>query len=556
MRVEFPCDVGELARLFERVVHVFDENKFERNHPPVFFRKFLCGGNELCERELAVDGHDLRAHFVGRAMQADCEAKLHRLVGEFANFRHDAARGNCDAPRAHAQAPRRVRDGERAHRCLVIHERFAHAHDNDVVKIRKSGFPRAFIAAFPTNEHELRHDFARVEIAFPTRQAACAKFASLGTTDLRRNANGFAGTLFARAFLRSAKNHAFDECAVAHLEQEFLRNVARLGAFRDEFRRHKIISFRQPRARSRRNIRHFFERAHAFFVNPFENLRGSKRLFSARLQCGGERFFGFGKNQRARFGHLLPEKILCENAFLDFGNFGNAFFSESNHRGKFIRRKCRFFAGRLKLDKPPRSRHYDVCVHGGIFVFQIAQIKNRCFLIHSDADGGDGIRERIFGEFACFDEFFDGELSGNIGAGNGGGARAAVRLKHVAIDPKRHAVEFFKIDNGAECAPDEALNFDGAPVEFAAGNIAGFAVERRIRQERIFCGEPAAFHALDTHPRRHFFFERCRANNARVAEACEHGAGGVRSDAGLKGNRAELIRFTVVGSDNHKWNWE
>ena len=305
MRVEFPRDFRELPRLFERIVHVFDQDEFERDHAPVLFGKFLRRGNELRERIFPVHGHDAGTHLVRRAVQADCEAELHRVVRELADFRHDAARGNRDAPRADAQAPGRVRDAQRAHRRLAVHQRLAHAHDDDVVEIGEAGFARSFVGAFPADEHQLRDDFPGLEIALPPGEPARAKAAALRAADLRRDADRFAGTRFGGVFLRSAQHHAFDERAVAHAQQKFLRGVARLFAFRDEFRRREIVNFREPRARSRGQVRHLLERGDAFFVNPVENLRGAERLLALRLQRRGERFLRLGKDERSKIIHIF-----------------------------------------------------------------------------------------------------------------------------------------------------------------------------------------------------------------------------------------------------------
>ena len=45
----------------------------------------------VVERIFAIHRHDLAAHFVGRAVQRNGEAKLRRLVGELANLRREPA---------------------------------------------------------------------------------------------------------------------------------------------------------------------------------------------------------------------------------------------------------------------------------------------------------------------------------------------------------------------------------------------------------------------------------------------------------------------------------
>ena len=51
-------------------------------------------------------------------------------------------------------------------------------------------------------------------------------------------------------------------------------------------------------------------------------------------------------------------------------------------------------------------------------------------------------------------------------------ARPAIRLQHIAIDPKRARPEQIQIHHRAQRPPDQPLDFRSAPIEPAFGNVA------------------------------------------------------------------------------------
>ena len=166
--------------------------------------------------------------------------------------------------------------------------------------------------------------------------------------------------------------------------------------------------------------------------------------------------------------------------------------------------------------------------------------------VNARADRGDGIGEGVFLNAACVEEFLDSESSGQIGPGDRSGARATVGLEHIAVEPEGVLTEFLEVDYGAKGAPDQALNLDVAAIGFTFGNLAWFAVERRVGEHRIFRREPATGNALLFHPRRDVGLNRRGANDAGEAERNEHGTGGVGRDVGLKRNRTQLVRLAAV----------
>ena len=105
------------------------------------------------------------------------------------------------------------------------------------------------------------------------------------------------------------------------------------------------------------------------------------------------------------------------------------------------------------------------------------------------------------------------------GAGNGGGTGAAVGLDDVAVDGDLPLAERFQIDDRAQAAADQALNFDGAAVLLARRRLAARAFERGARQHAVFGRDPAPRLALE--PGRQTVLERRRDQHVGVAETHE-----------------------------------
>ena len=192
--------------------------------------------------------------------------------------------------------------------------------------------------------------------------------------------------------------------------------------------------------------------------------------------------------------------------------------------------------------------HDDVEVHFGVFVFDIGEVEQLASVEEADADGGDAVHERVFGDAASVEERLDGEAGGEVGAGDGRGAGAAVGLEDIAIDPEGVLAELAQVEDGAEGTADEALDLDGAAVEFSAGDVALFALVGAVGEEGVFGGEPAAGNALLFHPGGDFGLDGGGADDAGVSVGDEHRAGGVGGDAGFEGDGAELIGQAAVGA--------
>ena len=240
------------------------------------------------------------------------------------------------------------------------------------------------------------------------------------------------------------------------------------------------------------------------------------------------------------------QELFGEEGGLGGADFLQAFLREDEEALELVVAEGGFFAGALNFDELTLAGHDDVEVHFGVLVFQIRDVEELASGDDADADGGDGIGEGVVVEFFRVEKFLDGEAGGEVGAGDRGGAGAAVGLKNVAVEPEGVLAEFAEVDDGAEGAADEALDLDGAAVDLAAGDVTGFALVRAVGEHRILGGQPATLDALLLHPGGDAGFDGGGADDACFAVADEDRASGVRCDVRFEGDGAELIVGAAV----------
>ena len=130
------------------------------------------------------------------------------------------------------------------------------------------------------------------------------------------------------------------------------------------------------------------------------------------------------------------------------------------------------------------------------------------------------------------------------GAGDRGGAGAAVGLDDVAVDGDLALAERLQVDHGAQAAPDQALDLDRAAALLAGRGLAPGALGGRARQHAVFGGDPAAPLALE--PGRQPVLQRGGHQHVGVAEFHEAGAFGVFHHAALERDGAQLVRLSAA----------
>jgi hypothetical protein len=131
----------------------------------------------------------------------------------------------------------------------------------------------------------------------------------------------------------------------------------------------------------------------------------------------------------------------------------------------------------------------------------------------------------------------------NPATGDRGRARAAIGLDDVAVDGDLLFAERFEIDDGAQGAADQALDFLGAAALLSGSGFALHAVACGARQHAVFGGDPAL--AAVAQPRRRLFFQARGAQHMGVAELDEAGTFGMFGEIALERDLAHLVQLSA-----------
>ena len=123
-------------------------------------------------------------------MQRDGEIHLERLLAQLANSGNKSHRRNRHMPRAQVEAIRTVEDTQRLQDIIIVMQRLAHAHQDDVGNVinrraarqtfrRPGGGPQLTCKV----EH-LRNDLSRAQMTIKAHLARRAKCAAVGAARL------------------------------------------------------------------------------------------------------------------------------------------------------------------------------------------------------------------------------------------------------------------------------------------------------------------------------------------------------------------------------------
>ena len=159
-----------------------------------------------------------------------------------------------------------------------------------------------------------------------------------------------------------------------------------------------------------------------------------------------------------------------------------------------------------------------------------------------------GIDQRNRAKHSRGDHALKRERKRDKRAGNGSGARAAVGLDHVAIEPHGALAESLQIGDRAQRAADHALNFERASRLASARRFARRALFGRARQHAVLAGDPAFAGAFQK--RGNAVFHRGGDDHARVARFDQHAAFGVVNKIRNDFYRAQIVVRASINSQN------
>src|SRR5579862_1288956 len=129
---------------------------------------------------------------------------------------------------------------------------------------------------------------------------------------------------------------------------------------------------------------------------------------------------------------------------------GNARLGEGEQLVERLARERVALRGRLHLDEPAVAGHDDVHVRVRVRVLGVVEVEERDAVDDADGHRRDGVRER-----ARQPEAVERAAAGDVRAGDGGAARASVRLEDVAVEPHRSLAERAEVRDRTDGAADE-----------------------------------------------------------------------------------------------------
>jgi hypothetical protein len=155
--------------------------------------------------------------------------------------------------------------------------------------------------------------------------------------------------------------------------------------------------------------------------------------------------------------------------------------------------------------KPPAIVHDHVQVGVGGKIFLVVEIEHGIRAEHADRNRGDMAMNRVALELAGIEQLVNGIDQRHVGAGDRGGAGAAIGLDHIAVERDGALAQGFEVDHGPQAAADQALDLQGSTALLAAGRFAHVAAAGGARQHAVLGRHPAR--ALAAQPGWHALFD-------------------------------------------------
>ena len=166
--------------------------------------------------------------------------------------------------------------------------------------------------------------------------------------------------------------------------------------------------------------------------------------------------------------------------------------------------------------RPPPPVMTKLASVSAVEIFGVIEVDHRLAPDDAAGDGGDMILERAVAQDRALHHPFETVMQGDPGPGDRGRARAAVRLKHVAIDRDLPLAEPRQVDHRAQRSANQPLDFLRSPGHLAGRGFPSRSGRGGARQHRVFRRDPSL--ALAAQPRRRLVLERSCAEHMGFAE--------------------------------------
>jgi hypothetical protein len=202
---------GQAARVGVGVVHAVEEQVLDEDPPAGALAVAAARLQDAGDREAARDRHELFAQLVGGGVEGERQAHGQRLVGQPLDPGHPAGCRDRNVTCAEVEALRVVHGVTRRQHLVVVQERLAHAHHDDVPDGRPA------VAQDAGQRQELLDDLARPQAAPEAHLAGRAERAGERAARLGREAG--------RAPAAMAHRHRLDRKPVPGREPQLHRAV-------------------------------------------------------------------------------------------------------------------------------------------------------------------------------------------------------------------------------------------------------------------------------------------------------------------------------------------
>lgn len=219
LRGEAAEEMTDGAGVVGGVVFAVDERPLVEDAAAGGFAVGAAGGDEFVERPLAGGGDEGGALGLRGGVQGDGEMERAFFAGEAEDAGDDADGAERDALGGEGEAAVVAQDVDGAHDGVVVVQRFAHAHEDDVAEaFAGGGGGRCGVGAEGAGDvGGLGDDFAGGEMAGVAHLAGGAENAAHGASDLARDAGGDAAG--------EAHENGFDAFGVGEGEEVFTREA-------------------------------------------------------------------------------------------------------------------------------------------------------------------------------------------------------------------------------------------------------------------------------------------------------------------------------------------